>query len=87
MAAYPVTDGVTTLIAPPAGYVVDFEHPSQQKAIEHYLIFGIMGPLALTALLQRLYTKQHLSTGLKVDDGMFFKMSVVDCRSYTEHLG
>ncbi|GKT94538.1 integral membrane protein [Colletotrichum tofieldiae] len=50
------------------GYQVDFEHPQQQKVLEHYLVFGILGPLALLTLVQRFYTKVCLSDGLKVDD-------------------
>lgn len=69
MADFPVTNGVQTLVPPPEGYVVDFENPQQQKVLEHYLIFGILGPLAFIALLQRYYTKIFLSKGLQVDDG------------------
>lgn len=72
MTTYPVTHGAITITSPPVGYEVDFEHPKQQKVLEHYLIFGIMGSLAVCALLQRLYTKMFLSRGLKIDDGMFF---------------
>ncbi|KAM9881126.1 hypothetical protein VDGL01_04752 [Verticillium dahliae] len=68
MADFPVTNGVQTLVPPPEGYVVDFENPQQQKVLEHYLIFGILGPLAFIALLQRYYTKIFLSKGLQVDD-------------------
>lgn len=69
MASYPVTNGVTTFLAPPEGYVVDFEHPQQQNALHHYLIFGILGSLALFCLIQRLYTKHFLTGSLKIDDG------------------
>ncbi|KPM40576.1 hypothetical protein AK830_g6011 [Neonectria ditissima] len=68
MATFPVVDGVEVFRLPPEGYVVDFAHPKQQKVLEHYLIFGIGGPLALIALVQRYYTKMFLSKGLQVDD-------------------
>lgn len=68
------TDGVITLLPKPDGYDVDFDHPQQQKALEHYLVFGIGGPLALIALLQRYYTKIWLSKGLQVDDGKYKTM-------------
>lgn len=68
MAEFPVTNGVTTFIAAPAGYRVDFEHPQQQKVLEHYLVFGVLGPLALLTLVQRFYTKLFLSDGPKIDD-------------------
>ena len=69
MAAFPVIDGVTVFREPPEGYVVDFANPAQQKVLDHYLVFGIGGPLAFIALLQRYYTKIWLSKGLQVDDG------------------
>ncbi|WQF80995.1 hypothetical protein CDEST_06009 [Colletotrichum destructivum] len=68
MAEFPVTNGVTTFIAAPAGYRVDFEHPQQQNVLEHYLVFGVLGPLALLTLVQRFYTKFFLSDGPKIDD-------------------
>lgn len=74
--AYPVTNGIITFIEPPEGYNVDFQHPKQQKAIEHYLIFGIMGSIAFIALSQRLYTKICLSTGVKIDDGTCLNISI-----------
>lgn len=70
MASFPKIDGVEVFRLPPEGYVVDFDHPKQQKRLDHFLIFGIGGPLALIALLQRYYTKIFLSKGLQVDDGM-----------------
>ncbi|KAH7139820.1 hypothetical protein B0J13DRAFT_596808 [Dactylonectria estremocensis] len=68
MATFPVLDGVEVFRLPPEGYIVDFAHPKQQKVLDHYLIFGIGGPLAFIALLQRYYTKIFLSKGLQVDD-------------------
>ncbi|KAM5374732.1 hypothetical protein ACJZ2D_006376 [Fusarium nematophilum] len=69
MSAYPVTNGVTTFLPPPEGYEVDFDHPQQQNALHHFLIFGILGPLALLCLVQRLYTKHFLTGSLRIDDG------------------
>ncbi|KAF4468469.1 benzoate 4-monooxygenase cytochrome [Fusarium albosuccineum] len=68
MATYPVTDGVTTFLEPPEDYVVDFDNPQQQKALEHFLIFGTLGSLAFVCLIQRLYTKHFITGSLKVDD-------------------
>ncbi|OHE94965.1 hypothetical protein CORC01_09759 [Colletotrichum orchidophilum] len=72
MAEFPVTDGIITVIKAPEGYRVDFEHPQQQKVLEHYLVFGILGPLAFLTLIQRFYTKFCLSDGLKIDDFLIF---------------
>lgn len=66
---YPVINGVTTFLPPPEGYVVDFDNPQKQDALEHYLVFAILGPFALLCLLQRLYTKYFILGSLKIDDG------------------
>jgi hypothetical protein len=70
MAAFPVTNGVTTVIAAPDDYEVDFANPQQQFVIHHFLIFGLLGMLAVFCLAQRLYTKHFLSGGLQIEDGM-----------------
>lgn len=61
---------VSVIPAPP-GVTVDFDHPRQQKVLEHYLLFGVGGTIAFIALCQRFYTKLFLSKGLQVDDGEF----------------
>lgn len=68
MSGYPIVDGVTVLVLPPAGVVPDFDHPEQNKRLAHFLVFGIGGPLAFLALCQRFYTKLFLSKGLQLDD-------------------
>ncbi|KAK0368713.1 integral membrane protein [Colletotrichum limetticola] len=60
---------VSVIPAPP-GVTVDFDHPRQQKVLEHYLLFGVGGTIAFIALCQRFYTKLFLSKGLQVDDGL-----------------
>lgn len=67
--AFPVVNGTTVLIPPPEGYLVDFENPQSQSTMEHYLVFGTLGPLALLCLIQRIYTKLVFSDGIKIDDG------------------
>ncbi|KAJ4128880.1 hypothetical protein NW768_007402 [Fusarium equiseti] len=68
--SYPVTNGTTTFLPPPDGYEVDFDKPQKQDAIEHYLVFGILGPFAFLCLLQRLYTKYFILGSLKIDDAL-----------------
>lgn len=68
MASFPVTNGVTTIVPPPEGYVVDFDNPQARNHVDHYFIFGVLGSLALFCLAQRLYTKQFIAGGLRVDD-------------------
>ncbi|KAK1975618.1 integral membrane protein [Colletotrichum cereale] len=58
----------SSVMPAPPGVEVNFDHPRQQKVLEHYLIFGIGGTLALIALCQRFYTKIFLSKGLQIDD-------------------
>ncbi|KAK6207902.1 integral membrane protein [Colletotrichum tabaci] len=62
---------VSVIPAPP-GVEVNFDHPRQQKVLEHYLIFGIGGTLAFIAICQRFYTKLFLSKGLQIDDAFMF---------------
>ncbi|KAM0323242.1 hypothetical protein ACHAQA_008833 [Verticillium albo-atrum] len=68
----PVVNGVEVLVPAPPGYVVDFDNPQRQYVMEHYLIFGILGPLAFIALVQRFYTKMFLAKGLQIDDAFMF---------------
>lgn len=68
MADFPVVDGVTVLLPPPEGYEVDFDNPQSHFKTEHYVIFGLMGPVAFFCLLQRLYSKHFLAAGLQLDD-------------------
>ncbi|OAA46675.1 Pth11-like protein [Beauveria brongniartii RCEF 3172] len=72
MASFPVVNGVTVLMAPPDGVTPDFDNPRQNRWLQHYLAFGIGGPLALAFLCQRYYTKLYLSKGLQIDDAFMF---------------
>ncbi|KAI9154744.1 hypothetical protein HJFPF1_07301 [Paramyrothecium foliicola] len=71
MASFPVVNGVTVVMPKPeeyGDYEIDFENPLQQYVLHHYLIFGLLGSLAVVCLTQRLYTKQFLAGGLQIDD-------------------
>ncbi|KAK7453059.1 integral membrane protein [Colletotrichum acutatum] len=70
---------VSVIPAPP-GVTVDFDHPRQQKVLEHYLLFGVGGTIAFIALCQRFYTKLFLSKGLQVDDAPVFML----CNGFTK---
>ncbi|KAM3428194.1 hypothetical protein NHJ13734_008693 [Beauveria thailandica] len=72
MASFPVVNGETVLMAPPDGVTPDFDNPRQNHRLQHYLAFGIGGPLALAFLCQRYYTKLYLSKGLQIDDAFIF---------------
>ncbi|ENH67771.1 hypothetical protein FOC1_g10001242 [Fusarium oxysporum f. sp. cubense race 1] len=69
--SFPSINGTEVFRLPPEGYVVDFDNPKQQYALEHYLIFGIGAPVAFIALLQRFYTKIRLRKKIEVDDYVF----------------
>ncbi|KAI5456633.1 hypothetical protein BGZ63DRAFT_428750 [Mariannaea sp. PMI_226] len=72
MSGFPVSDGRQAPVPAPPGYVVNFDHPQQQKALDFYLVFGFGGALSLMALSLRFYTKIFLSKGLQIDDGLMF---------------
>ena len=66
-----IVDGEVMFAHPPPDWPTDefsWRHPVRTAVQEHYLIFGIMGSLALIALCQRFYTKIFLSKGLSIDD-------------------
>lgn len=67
--AFPVVHGVTTFIAAPDGYDVDFRNPQSRYKLDHFFIFATLGSLALACVSQRLYTKLFIAGGLKIDDG------------------
>ncbi|KAH7464244.1 hypothetical protein FOMA001_g17460 [Fusarium oxysporum f. sp. matthiolae] len=68
--SFPSINGTEVFRLPPEGYVVDFDDPEQQYALEHYMIFGIGALFAFIALLQRFYTKIRLRKKIEVDDCM-----------------
>ncbi|KAK2667840.1 hypothetical protein RAB80_017031 [Fusarium oxysporum f. sp. vasinfectum] len=76
--SFPSINGTEVFRLPPEGYVVDFDNPKQQYALEHYLIFGIGAPIAFIALLQRFYTKIRLRKKIEVDDYVFHIDASID---------
>ena len=71
----PVTNGVVTLLPPPAGYVVDFENPQRNGDVTCYVLTGVGSFLALLFLGQRLYVKGIVRKHLTFDDGVFCKVN------------
>lgn len=67
--AFPVTNGVTTYLAAPEDYDVDFDNPQKHYHMTLYAIVGIGNFLALLFMYQRLYTKTVLGKGLQLEDG------------------
>ncbi|KAI9710276.1 MAG: hypothetical protein M1820_002770 [Bogoriella megaspora] len=68
--ALPVTKGVVTLLSPPEGYDVDFDHPKRNGDTTCYWLTGIGCTLALLFLGQRLYVKAIVRKSLSFDDGL-----------------
>jgi len=67
--SFPVTNGITTYLAAPGDYDVDFDNPQRNHHLTLYLIVGIGNLLALLFMFQRLYTKFFLVKGLQIEDG------------------
>jgi hypothetical protein len=66
-----IVDGEAMLAPPPPDWPTDdfsWRDPVRTSVLEHYLIFGVLGSLALLTLCQRFYTKIFLSKGLGIDD-------------------
>ncbi len=70
LSGYTSINGVTTVLPPPDGYQVDFEHPQRQYETEMYSVAAVGNLLMFSSLCQRLYTKIFLAKGLQLDDGM-----------------
>lgn len=73
LAPFHVTHGVTTIVAPPTGYTVDFNDPQRHYVDEHKAVFIAMAPLAFFCLCIKFYMRLCLedvrSRKLEFDDG------------------
>lgn len=70
MASYPVVDGVEVLLAPPAGWVVNFTNPTRDSVVEKEIkwAFGVEYVIATLFLLQRMYTALVVVRKFLIDD-------------------
>lgn len=68
--SYPVVGGVEVLLAPPAGWVVNFSNPTRDNSVEREIkwAFGIVYPVATLFLFQRLYTSLFVVRKFLIDD-------------------
>ncbi|OHE98498.1 integral membrane protein [Colletotrichum orchidophilum] len=64
----PVVNGVTTVLQPPLGYVVNFDDPQRQAVPEAYYVAGFGTVISVLLMGQRLYTKAFLIGRLQWDD-------------------
>jgi hypothetical protein len=70
-------NGVSVIMPPPEGYVVDFDNPQRTGTPAVYFIAGFGGALSLIFFVQRLYVKLFLAGGLQLDDCMFRAVSII----------
>lgn len=68
--SFPVTDGVETVMPPPPGWKVNFDHPTRDEDVarEAFWITGFELFIATGFLAQRLYTKLFIVKKLQIDD-------------------
>lgn len=66
-----------TVLPPPEGYIVDFDHPQRQGVPHAYWVTGVGTILSLVMIAQRLYTKLVFVGRLQIDDGMYALSSLV----------
>lgn len=77
MAPFPSINGVTVVMLPPEGYIVNFDHPQRRHQLESYIISAIGIALAFLFFLQYLYVKFWI---LRKPDGETGKENVYICR-------
>ncbi|KAH7251603.1 hypothetical protein BKA59DRAFT_492075 [Fusarium tricinctum] len=57
MAPFPTVNGVTVVMLPPEGYIVNFDHPQRRHQMESYIISAVGIALAFLFVFQYLYVK------------------------------
>ncbi|KAH8819336.1 hypothetical protein F5884DRAFT_717660 [Xylogone sp. PMI_703] len=60
MSLYTHPGGEVTLLPPPTGYQVDFDHPQRQFVQQMYWVSGVMNFIALLFVAQRVYTNLYI---------------------------
>jgi hypothetical protein len=78
MAPFPTVNGVTVVMLPPEGYIVNFDHPQRRHQMESYIISGVGIVLAFLFVFQYLYVKFWI---LRKPDGETGKDNVHICRN------
>lgn len=63
-----VINGTTVAIAPPKGYIVDFDNPRRRLERTNYIVAGSGMGMALLFLLQRVYVKLRIQRSFGADD-------------------
>ena len=64
----PMTNGVLTVLPPPAGYVVDFDNPARIGNVAGYWVTGIALVISTSCLAMRMYTKLVITKNFSFDD-------------------
>ena len=81
----PEVNGTVTLVAPPPGYIVDFENPQRQLQTQVYIVFVVENLFAFIFLLQRLYTKIRLMKLFQIEDGTAPTFQTITSLTRTSH--
>ncbi|KAJ1328155.1 hypothetical protein MN608_07491 [Microdochium nivale] len=71
---------IQVAVPPPEGYVVDFNNPQRNLAIDAYWHFGIGNAIALLAIAQRIYVRLYIQKKVLLEDaflGAAYVFSVV----------
>lgn len=61
-------NGVVVAMAPPDGYVVDFDNPQRRSVLAVYCVAGIGMVCAFLFMLQRIYVKLYVHGSFWIDD-------------------
>ena len=68
MSLYTYPSGQVTIIAPPSGYVANFEHPQRQYVEPIYWVSGVLFTLSCLFMGQRGYTNAFLNRKFFIED-------------------
>ncbi|KAK0713191.1 hypothetical protein B0T26DRAFT_742013 [Lasiosphaeria miniovina] len=71
-----IVNGVPVAIAPPEGYVVDFDHPQQNSLIQAYWLFSVGNFLTFLFMSQRVYVKLIIQRRVQIEDGKMLTLGI-----------
>lgn len=68
--SYTYPGGLVVLVAPPDGFVPNFENPTRQYVYELYIVSGVLSGITLLFMAQRLFTNLWIQRKVVVEDGL-----------------
>lgn len=66
-----VVNGVPVALAPPEGYVVNFDNPERNSVTAAYWLFGVFNFLCLLFMAQRAYVSIIVQKRVQLEDGTY----------------